>query len=92
MNVKQLRDKLNKLIEEGKGDYIVFEDVEGIYELNEVKEGFLVEVDGMWSKKIKEFYLYEDIDDETYDEEYRQKIRELSKRADKINGIKLTLY
>ncbi|MFW5895414.1 MAG: hypothetical protein ACOCT9_01590 [archaeon] len=39
MTVQELRNKLNKLIEEDKGDYKIYETVEGDHELNHIEEG-----------------------------------------------------
>lgn|GEM_PF-4524812 len=39
MNMIELRNRLNKLIEEGKSGYKVYETLEGDYELDHIEEG-----------------------------------------------------
>lgn len=64
MVVRELRDKLNKLIEEGKGDYKVYQTVEEDYELDHIEEGEIWLYDNMYygetkiciTINIKEFY------------------------------------
>jgi hypothetical protein len=89
MKIIELRDKLNKLIEEGKGYYVVYEEEQEVIEVEQIIEGFVVEEEGYWGN-FQRFHNYEDIENKTYGEEYRQGIKKESERTDKINGIKFS--
>jgi hypothetical protein len=79
MNIITLRDKLNQLIDQGKGEYIAIHDNEGVYEYNYVDEGF-VYIENHQFGTDRSFISNEDLNGEDFTEEYRNELMEMSKK------------
>ena len=82
MNVKELRDKLNELIDEGKGDYEVLDDYNN--NISTIKEGKILEIISPFQEYFKEFVKNDYLNDEYYKE---NKSKTLNKSI-KLESIK----
>ncbi|MNH98283.1 hypothetical protein D3C73_510020 [compost metagenome] len=78
MKLTEVRDILDRLITEGKGDYQLISDTEGLSYISIFQEGIISSHENHYNHKYETFTATEDIDDylrhPAFEEEVREKI------------------
>lgn len=81
MKLIEVRDKLNELITEGKGEYQLIEDIEGMNYLSHFQEGIISSLENHYGHKYETFTATEDVDDYLRQDAFKEEVQEkLSKK------------